>query len=118
MTDQLNGVNLTSLGTNAETLLIQLNATVTEVRQTVKGMQLERAGRNADALLDGLRETNAKLQMVLDQANQAPLGDTIEDIRQAVRSLNDVLLELKRYPSGFIFGEPPHPAASVRPPAR
>jgi ABC-type transporter Mla subunit MlaD len=118
MTDKLNAVNLTSLGTNAEALIVELKGTVAEVRQTIKSMQLDRTGHNAEELLTGLRETNTKLQIVLDQAGRAPIGDTIEDIRQAVQSLNDVLLELKRYPSGFIFGEPPIPAKSVRPPSR
>jgi len=35
-----------------------------------------------------------------------------------LQTLNQVLLQLKQYPSGFIFGAPPHPAKSVQPPSK
>ncbi|MFO1476316.1 MAG: MlaD family protein [Verrucomicrobiota bacterium] len=115
MTEELEHVNLTSIGTNANALLIQLNQVVMEVKETIKGMHLDKTGRNADALITGLQQTNDKLQVLLNHANQAPVAGTIDDIRQAVRTLNEVLIELKQYPSGFIFGAPPIPASSVRP---
>jgi hypothetical protein len=35
-----------------------------------------------------------------------------------MRDMDDVLLELKRYPAGFLFGEPPPPVKTVQPPAK
>ena len=35
------------------------------------------------------------------------LNDTLSGTREAARSLNEALEELKRYPSGFLLGGPP-----------
>jgi paraquat-inducible protein B len=118
LTGKLNDMDLHAIGTNTEILIVQLQSTVAEINRTIKGMDLDKAGHNAAELLAGLRESNAKLQIVLDKAATAPLQDAIVDIRAAVVTLNDVLLELKRYPSGFIFGEPPPRAKSVQPPSK
>ncbi len=118
LTDKLNGMDLRAIGTNVNELVVQLQGTVAEINKTIKGMDLDRTGRNAGELLAGLRETNAKLQAVLDKAAASPIQDTVVDLRQAVQTHNDVLIELKRYPSGFIFGEPPPRAKSVEPPSK
>jgi ABC-type transporter Mla subunit MlaD len=118
LTDKLNEMDLRAIGTNANALIVELEGTVAEIRRTIKDMDLDRTGRNTGELVAGLRETNLKLQAVLDKAGASPIQGTIDDIHQAAQTLNDVLLELKRYPSGFIFGEPPPPAKSVKPPSK
>jgi ABC-type transporter Mla subunit MlaD len=124
-TEKLNRLDLQALTTDASALLaeaksagVKLQAAVDEVRETIRAMKLETVGQNADGLLAGLRDTNAKLQNVLDHADALPLKAALADIRQAVETLNAVLLELKQYPSGFIFGKPPPPAKSVQPPQK
>jgi hypothetical protein len=79
-------------------------------------MKLEAVSHNADELLAGLRDTNARLQLVLDHLGMVPMQQTVGDLREAVQNLNQVLLQLKQYPSGFIFGEPPAPAKGVKAP--
>jgi ABC-type transporter Mla subunit MlaD len=118
LTDKLNEMDLRAIGTNVNELVVQLQGTVAEIRQTIKGMELDRTGRNAGELLSSLRDTNMKLQAVLDKAAASPIQSTVDDIHQAAQTLNDVLIELKRYPSGFIFGEPPPRAKSVEPPSK
>ena len=90
-------------------LATKLQDTVGQVQETIKGMKLDTVSQNADGLVTGLRETNPKLQTVLDNAGAMPLQQTVADLRRVLENLNDVLTELKRYPSGFLFGKPPPP---------
>jgi hypothetical protein len=124
-TEKLNQLDLQALTTDASALLteaksagVKLEAALDEVRETIRTMKLDTVSQNADGLLAGLRDTNAKLQTVLDHADAVPLQAAVADIRQAVETLNAVLLELKQYPSGFIFGKPPAPAKSVQAPQK
>jgi hypothetical protein len=41
------------------------------------------------------------------------LNETLAGTRDAARSLNQALDELKRYPSGFLFGGAPPPAPAL-----
>jgi hypothetical protein len=101
--------------TEVKTTNFKLQGTLDEIHQAVAGMKLDTVGPNADKLLLGLQETNDKLQHVLDNLGTLPLQQTVGDVRQSFETLNEVLLELKQYPSGFIFGQPPLPARSVKP---
>jgi phospholipid/cholesterol/gamma-HCH transport system substrate-binding protein len=102
----------------ANTLLDTLDTTVGNVNSTIAGMKLDQLGGNADDLVVQLKESNRKLQTVMDKLGNAPLGETVGNLNADLQTLNAVLLELKRYPSGFIFGEPPPRAKSVEPPSK
>jgi hypothetical protein len=43
------------------------------------------------------------------------LNQTLAKARQAIQDMDDVVNELKRYPSGFIFGQPPPRLKEVQP---
>jgi ABC-type transporter Mla subunit MlaD len=118
LTDKLNRIDLKAIGTNANALLVQIKELSANLQRTVDDMRLKDLGQNADELLAGLRDSNARLQTILDHAAAAPIEDTIADLRQTLRTLNGVLLELKQYPSGFFLGKPPLPAKSVEPPPK
>jgi paraquat-inducible protein B len=120
---KLDKLDFQNLATNASSLMIDLKGTslklqdaVTQVQDTLKGMKLENVGQNANDLITGLRETNVKLETVLDHVGTAPVAQTVVEFQQALQNLNTVLVELKRYPSGFFLGEPPLPARSVQTP--
>ena len=118
LTDKVGEIDFQGVTSNANSLLVELKASVGEITSTVQNMQLDTVSTNADSLLVSLRQSNEKLQAVLDRVSAAPLQETVSDVRQAVQTLNDVLLELKQYPSGFIFGKPPLPAKSVETPVK
>ncbi|HTR43130.1 MAG TPA: MlaD family protein [Pseudomonadales bacterium] len=118
LVEQLNRMDLKETVTKANNLLDTLNTTVGNVNTTVAGMKLDQLGGNADDLLVQLKESNRKLQTVMDKLGSAPLSETVDNLNTDLQTLNAVLLELKRYPSGFIFGEPPRRAKSVEPPAK
>jgi ABC-type transporter Mla subunit MlaD len=123
LADKVGQIDLHSIGTNANSLIgdvrdvaNKLEEAVTEVQATIKGMKLDTVSKDADALVDGLRETNAKLQLVLDKAGAAPIQQTVAELHQVLENLNGVLTELKRYPSGFLFGKPPPPIPGMETP--
>jgi ABC-type transporter Mla subunit MlaD len=118
-------LDLQSVSTNANILLVDLKSTssklqeaVGQVQETLKGMKLEAVGTNANELVLGVHETNIKLQKFLDQLGAAPVQRAVAELQQALQSLDGVLVELKRYPSGFFLGEPPLPARSVQTPKK
>lgn len=123
LAEKIERLDLAKLGTNADSLITEakvtnhkLQGTLDEIRQTIADLKLNQVGSNADKLLLGLQETNDKLQRVLNNVGNLPLQQTVEEARESFESLNQVLHELKQYPSGFILGDPPHPATSVQPP--
>jgi phospholipid/cholesterol/gamma-HCH transport system substrate-binding protein/paraquat-inducible protein B len=118
LVQKLNHLDLDKTVTKADKLLDTLDSTVKNVNATVTSMKLDRLGNNADDLVLQLKESNAKLQTVMDKLGNAPLGETIDSLNADLQTLNQVLLQLKQYPSGFIFGAPPHPAKSVQPPSK
>jgi phospholipid/cholesterol/gamma-HCH transport system substrate-binding protein/paraquat-inducible protein B len=115
LVEQLNHADLKDTVAKANNLIDTLDSTVKNVNKTVTSMKLDQLGNNADDLVLQLKESNAKLQTVMDKLGNAPLGETIDSLNADLQTLNQVLLKLKQYPSGFIFGEPPHPAKSVQP---
>ena len=70
-------------------------------------MKLDVVGADAGRLLD---EVDAKLSALIDKLSGVDvrsLNDTLAGTRDAARSLNEALDQLKRYPSGFLFGAAP-----------
>ena len=125
MTEKLAKVDFEGLSTNANGLVVGLKTTaskldsaISQVQETLKGMKLDTVAQNGNELVTGLRETNLRLQRVLDQVGAAPIPQLVGELEQTLASLNGVLIELKRYPSGFFLGDPPIPARSVETPAK
>lgn len=122
LSDKLGKLDLQAISTNANSVLVEvrnaavkLQDAVGQVQETIKSMKLDTVSQNADGLVSGLRESNTKLQTVLDKAGAVPLQQTVTELQRALESLNDVLTELKRYPSGFLFGKPPPPVPGMQP---
>ena len=83
----------------------------------MKKMQLEKLTGDADAVISQLHETISSLQPGLANVDFDSLNQTLANARRTMHDLDDVLLELKQYPSGFIFGQPPAPVKEVQPSA-
>lgn len=119
---KLGEIDFGAVGTNANALLVdikgtsaKLTTTLEGVQKTLNGMKLDTVGKNADGLLTELRGSNEKLQTVLEHLGTVPMQQTVVDLQRALQTLNDVLTELKSYPSGFIFGKPPPPIEGMQP---
>lgn len=122
LSEKLTKIDFGAVSTNANALLqeiretnIKLTATIGDVQKKFNGMKLDAVSRNANDLISDLRETNVKLQSVLDKVGTVPMQQTVTDLQQVFQNLNDVLGQIKDYPSGFIFGKPPQPVEGLQP---
>jgi len=111
-------IDLEGLGTNANALLTELRCSNAKLQSflantddTVKKMQLDKLTHDADAMISALEPGLANLDF--DALNR-----TLEDASRTLHEADDVLFELKQYPSGFILGKPPVPIKNVQPPAK
>ena len=75
-------------------------------------------GTNVNSLLTEFHATAAQLQPALANIDFNALNQTLVNAQRTIRDMDDVLNELKYYPSGFIFGSPPPPVKEVQPPAK
>jgi hypothetical protein len=94
----------------------EIGALAKDVRGAVRGLRLEALGGDANALVASLRDTNARLQALIDRISDVDPGElreTLGSLHEAVRGLNEAIAELQGYPSSFFFGEAPPPARSV-----
>jgi hypothetical protein len=57
----------------------------------------------------------ASLQPGLANVDFDALNQTLINARRTLNDMDDVLAQLKQYPSGFIFGGPPPPVKTVQP---
>jgi phospholipid/cholesterol/gamma-HCH transport system substrate-binding protein/paraquat-inducible protein B len=72
-------------------------------------------GTNANSLLTESRATISQLQPALANIDFNALNQTLANAQRTMHDLDDVLAELKNYPSGFLFGSPPPPVKEVQP---
>ena len=104
-----------AVGTLAEatTAIRGVEGLIQDARTTLQSMKLGGVGENANRLIDDL---DARLGVLLDRLGAIDvrsLNDTLAGTREAAQSLNEVLDELKRYPSGFLLGGAPPPAPGL-----
>ncbi|HTA31497.1 MAG TPA: MlaD family protein [Candidatus Cybelea sp.] len=120
--NKVDQVDFGGIGTNANALLTELRSSNAKLKiligdtdDTVKKMHLEKLAANLDGLIDQLRETVAKLEPGLANIDFDSLNQALANARCALRDMDDVLNELKEYPSGFLFGQPPPELKEVQP---
>lgn len=109
-----NRLDVARLGNSVDHAIADADAAIREIqglaqdaRQDLKDMRLQAVGTDAQHLLENL---DAKLSALIDKLSGVDvraLNDTLAGTRDAARSLNQALDELKRYPSGFLFGGAP-----------
>jgi ABC-type transporter Mla subunit MlaD len=113
---KLDDINTKALSEELQHTVSEARKAIIDIRTEVDNMKLADVGKNANGLILGLRSTNDRLERTagrLSNVDFRNLNDTLAGTREAVDQLNDVLAELKRYPAGFLFGEPPAPATAV-----
>ena len=120
--DRVERVDFENLSTNVSALLgdirtssAKLDTFIDDTDATVKKLPLEKLTRDADALVGQLNDTISKLKPGLTSVDFDSLNQTLAKARQAIQNIDDVLSELKEYPSGFIFGQPPPRLKEVQP---
>jgi ABC-type transporter Mla subunit MlaD len=86
-----------------------------QVLDKVNQVNFSGLGTNANSLLTESRATVAQLQPALANIDFNALNQTLANAQRTIHDMDDVLTELKSYPSGFIFGNPPPPVKEVQP---
>jgi ABC-type transporter Mla subunit MlaD len=89
-----------------------------QVLDKVNQVDFGSLGTNANALLTESRVTISQLQPALANIDFNALNQTLENAQRTVHDLDDVVAELKNYPSGFLFGSPPPPVKKNQPSAK
>jgi phospholipid/cholesterol/gamma-HCH transport system substrate-binding protein len=100
--------------TSAESAIHEVEGLASDARTTIRNMKLEGLGENANQLLVNV---DARLALLLDKLSAIDvraLNDTLAGTREAARSLNEALEDLKRYPSGFLLGPAPAPVPGLQ----
>lgn len=120
--DRMGRIDLEGLSTNAEGLIQQLRGSTVKLDTflddtdgTIKRLELEKLVHDADTLVDQLNDTVARLKPGLSRVDFDALNQTLEQAHKTIQNLDDVLSQLKEYPSGFIFGQPPTRLKDVQP---
>ena len=123
--DKVNQVDFGSLSTNANALLTELRGSNTRLKSfiedtddTLKKIKLEKLSQDLNGLVGQLQDTVARIQPGLANLDFDEVNRTMANARRTLQDLDDVLAELKNYPSGFLFGSPPLPVKEVQPPAK
>jgi ABC-type transporter Mla subunit MlaD len=89
-----------------------------QVLDKVNQVDFGSLGTNANSLVTESRATISQLQPALANIDFNALNQTLANAQRTVHDLDDVLTELKSYPSGFLFGSPPSPVKEVQPSAK
>ena len=123
--DKAGQVDFNGISTNAEALLVELRASNEKLKSlightddTVSRMKLQKLSGDVDGLVGQIQTTVANLQRNLANVDFDALNQTLENARRALQTMDDVLSQLKQYPSGFIFGSPPATIPNVQPPSK
>jgi ABC-type transporter Mla subunit MlaD len=123
--DKAGQVDFQSLSTNANALLTELRNSSTKLQSviqdtddTVKKIRLEKLAADLDGLVTQLRTTVEALQPGLANIDFEALNQTLSNTQRTLHDMDDVLFELKQYPSGFIFGNPPQRLKEVQTPPK
>ncbi|HUA68786.1 MAG TPA: MlaD family protein [Candidatus Saccharimonadales bacterium] len=118
-------MDLEGMGTNASALLTELRGSNAKLQSfldhtddTIAKMKLDKLSRDADGLVGQFQETVSNLQPGLANIDFQALNQTLESAPRTLHEADDVLFELKQYPSGFIFGKPPLAVKYAQPPTK
>ncbi len=118
--DNARQFNFGEMSTNANTLLADLRNSNTQLKSliqdadtTVRKARLEKLTRDSDSLIGQLHDVVARVEPGVASIDFNALNQTLTSARQTVRDMDDVLAQLKQYPSGFLFSKPPRPLKRV-----
>jgi ABC-type transporter Mla subunit MlaD len=98
--------NLGRVGDEFYVLISELRQTNRNLDKLLSGDKPEAAKRSLADVINQLQKTLVKIDRFV--SSQGPqTADTLDDLRQAVADLKDLVEDLKRNPSSVFFGQPP-----------
>lgn len=119
----LDKINFSELGTNANSLVIDLRETnrglqrtlsqaqgaIKDARSAINGADIPAIGRDTVLLEARLSTAAAELRRVLANVDTGDLNGSLANVRSATDELIVLLHDLERQPSSVIFSKPPKP---------
>jgi phospholipid/cholesterol/gamma-HCH transport system substrate-binding protein len=112
--DHAKEIEFGAISTNANSLLTELRGSNSKLQSfivdadgTVKQMKLVKLAHDLDGLVVELQGTVEGLRPGLANIDFDALNQTLANARRTLGDVDDALVELKQYPSGFLFGNPP-----------
>jgi len=118
-------VDFGCLSTNATMLLsevrdsnAQLKILLAHADGAVKDLRLEKLSGDMDALVGQMSDILGRLRPGLANIDFDSLNAALLNARQVLHQMDGAVRELKRYPSGFLFGNPPPQVHEAQPPRK
>ena len=81
----------------------KLKSLIQDTDNTVQKLNLERLTRDFDSLVGQLHDVVARVEPGVANIDFNALNQTLTNARQTIRDMDDVLAQLKQYPSGFLL---------------
>jgi hypothetical protein len=123
--ENINQVDFGRLGTNANSLVLELRdtnrglqRTLADAQDAIKGADVAAVSRQAQELEARLSSAAVELRRVLAGVDTRELNSSLANIRAATDELALLLHNLEQRPSSVLFSKPPRPATSVEEPPR
>jgi len=121
----INQIDFNHLGTNAGALLVEvrvtnhdLQRTLADAQDAIKGADLPTVSRDTQALEARLTSAATELRRLLTSVDKDDLNASLANVRAATEELTLLLHNLQQRPSSVLFSKPPKPAASVEEPPK
>ncbi len=118
-------INFGQLGTNADSLIVELRETarglqrtVSDAQNAINGADLPAVGRDATALVAKLSGAALELRRVLASVDTGELNSSLANVRAATDELILLIHELEQRPSSVLFSKSPHPGSQMETPPR
>ena len=120
-----NQINFRQLGTNADSLIVELRETTRGVQQTlsdaqhaINGAELPGVSRATAALEAKLSSTALELRRVSASVDTGELNSSLANVRAASDELIVLVHALEQRPSSVIFSKTPKPLSELEKPPR
>ncbi len=120
--DHAGQIDFNNLSTNATALLadlrtsnVRLKALLGDTDDAINKLKLQKLSSDIDGLIAQLQTTVINLQRNLANIDFESLNQTLQNAQRALKQADDILSQLKQYPAGFIFGDPPAAIKNVQP---
>ena len=121
----INQIDFNRMGTNANSLVLELREsnrdlqhTLADAQDAIKGADLPTVSREAQALEARLSSTAIELRRELSSVDTGELNASLANIRAATEELTVLLHTLEQRPSSVLFSKAPKPVSGVEEPPR
>jgi len=121
----VNQINFGTLGTNADSLVVEfreatrgLQRTIADAQSAINGADLPAISRNTAALEAKLSSAAVELRRVLASVDTGELNSSLANVRSATDELIVLIHNLEQRPSSVIFSKTPKPLPEFEKPPR